>query len=477
MRRNRNAVHAKKGEIVMKNMTLENIAKAVNGKLHVIQKPGIEYAEVVSSVAIDSRLIQKDGLFVATRGKRVDGHTFITDVASAGALCVICEDEPVDVEISYIVVQDCLKALLDLAKFYRRQLDIRIVAITGSVGKTTTKEFIASVLSEKYRVHKTTGNHNNLIGLPLTIFEITELHEVAVLEMGISQFGEMEKMAEASKPDVSVMTNIGECHLEYLGSLQGVLDAKSKLLDFMKIDGTLVSNGDDQMLLSIPEPKAKKRVHFGVRKENDVTVLDVNDFGLEGTHCRIQGKKTDYDVQIPLPGQHMIYNALAAVAVGEIFGLSKEEIERGIFHTRTVGSRSHMIATEKYAIIDDCYNANPVSMRAAINTLASAKTRKVAILGDMGELGEESKILHENVGICARKQPIDVLIFIGKLMKYAKESAVKTEEERNAKIYYFDTKEEFYVKRDQILKKGDTILVKASNSQGFSAIVEKLTEN
>lgn len=429
---------------------------------------------MATGVTIDSRTIEKGGLFVATRGERVDGHRFIPEVMEKGALGVICEEIPEDESIPYVLVKDSFKALLDLAKYYRNQLDIEIVAITGSVGKTTTKEFIASVLSRKYKVLKTAGNHNNLVGLPLTMFRMEEDDEIAVLEMGINQFGEMEQLAGAAHPKVCVMTNIGECHLEFLGSLEGVLEAKSKMLDYMSVDGTLVSNGDDTMLLKIPEPRAKNRIHFGMKEGNNVSVSDIVDRGLFGTECLIHGIKADYPVHIPIPGQHMIYNALAAVSVGELYDLTVEQIVDGIENVSTVGSRNHIIINEKYTIIDDCYNANPVSMRAAIDLLKLAKTRKVAILGDMGELGSDAVSLHENIGLYAKENHIDLLIFVGTMMKKAADAARNSGIEDGKEILYFEDKNKLYMQLAYILKDGDTILVKASNAGGFSEIVERL---
>lgn len=455
----------------MKNMTLEKMTKAINAELYAADA---DINQEITSISIDSRAIKKGGLFIATRGERVDGHEFISEVIQNGAFAVLCEKKPLEESIPYILVEDSLEALLKLSEYYRNQLNVKIVAITGSVGKTTTKEFMASVLSRKYKVLKTKGNQNNLIGLPLTIFEIKDTDEIAILEIGINQYGEMERMAKAAAPDVCVMTNIGECHLEFLGSLEGVLEAKTKMLDYMHVDGTLISNGDDRMLLSIPQPRAKNQIHFGLSSGNDVTATDIVDNGLLGTECIVRGKKGDYHLHIPLPGQHMIYNALAAVSTGELYGLSVEEIIEGIEDVTTVGSRSHIITNEKYKIIDDCYNANPVSMRAAIDLLATAKTRKVAIIGDMGELGTESKTLHENIGIYAKKKNIDLLVFVGKMSKYAAEAAKNIKDEGHSNILYFSEKENFFEAMEEVLKEGDTILVKASNASGFCEIVKRI---
>lgn len=237
----------------MKNMTLENIAKACKGTLYgaVQAEEKAPEQEEASCVVIDSRKIEPGGIFIATRGERVDGHTFIPAVAEKGALGVVCEEAPKHAGIPYILVEDSFKALKDIAGYYRQQLDIWVVGITGSVGKTSTKELIASVLSMKYHVLKTQGNFNNEVGLPLTVLSIREEHQIAVLEMGISGFGEMHRLSKIARPDICVMTNIGQCHLENLGSREGILQAKSEIFDYMNPDGYVFVNGDDDMLRRI----------------------------------------------------------------------------------------------------------------------------------------------------------------------------------------------------------------------------------
>ncbi len=453
----------------MKNMTLENIAKAVHGKLFL--ENGQEEKEI-TGVTIDSREVKNGGLFIATVGERVDGHDFIADTIRAGVLGIVCEKIPTE-KCSYILVKDSLKALLLMAAYYREQLDVKVIGITGSVGKTTTKEFIAAVLSKRYRVCKTKGNQNNVVGLPLTILRIEEQDEIAVLEMGINQVGEMTKMAKTAVPDICVMTNIGQCHLELLGSLEGVLKEKSEMLSHMKMDGTLVSNGDDQLLLTIQTPKAKKQIHFGMLKENDVYATNINDQGLKGTTCTVVTKENTFDISIPLPGQHMIYNALAAVAVGELLSLTTQEISDGIKGIAAVGGRSNIIHTMKYTIIDDCYNANPVSMMVAIDMLSAVNTRKVAILGDMGELGTEEKKLHQAVGAYAGGKGLDVIICIGAFASDILEG-VKSTMTNQTKIYEYPNKDLAMEAIITLLENKDTILVKASHAGKFAEIVSEL---
>lgn len=362
----------------MKNLTLENIAKAVEGKLfHGENIPADTEAE---GVVIDSRQVGKNYIFVAIKGERVDGHDFVRDVFEKDALAMIAERE-LDTDRPYILVESSLEALKKLAAYYREGLDTKIVGITGSVGKTSTKEFISSVLGQKYKVLKTEGNFNNEIGVPLTLFKIRDFHEVAVIEMGISDFGEMHRLSYMVRPDICVMTNIGLCHLENLGSRDGILKAKSEIFDFASRDAVAVLNMDDDKLYSVKEVKNRKPVYYGMNRNADVYAESVEANGIYGTKAVIFLKKEDkkIEVKIPLPGKHMVYNAMAAATVGEILGLGAEEIRQGIENIQSVGGRLHIIETEKYTVIDDCYNANPVSVRSSLDVLNNAEERKVAI--------------------------------------------------------------------------------------------------
>ncbi|MDD7359046.1 MAG: UDP-N-acetylmuramoyl-tripeptide--D-alanyl-D-alanine ligase, partial [Mediterraneibacter faecis] len=311
----------------MKHMTLSEIADACCGIY--CGDPAFLDCEV-SSVAIDSRKVVKDTLFVAIKGARVDGHSFIPQVMEAGALCSLSEQDLGDVDYPYIRVSSCTEALKDLAEHYRRSLDIKVVGITGSVGKTSTKEMIASVLSEKYNVLKTEGNFNNEIGLPLTVFNIREEHEVAVLEMGISHFGDMKPLAKIARPDVCVITNIGYAHLENLGTRDGILKEKSSMTDYMNPKGSVIFNGDDDKLKSYTSRDGRTPVYFGLTSSCPFHVENIERKGLKGTYAEFVTPTSRFHAHISIPGDHMIYNALAGVAVGYALGMNNDEIARGI---------------------------------------------------------------------------------------------------------------------------------------------------
>lgn len=452
----------------MKNMTLVKIAQACKGQLY---NEDFNTSKEVAGVVVDSRLISNDYLFIATVGERVDGHDYITSAFDKGALAVICEKSPVNPNGPYILVDNSFQALKDIARWYRKQLDIKVVGITGSVGKTSTKEFISSVLSQKYNVLKTEGNFNNEIGLPLTIFKLQDHHEIAVLEMGISDFGEMHRLSEIAQPDICVITNIGQCHLENLGSRQGILKAKTEIFDFMAEDGSVCINGDDDMLITLLEVKGKKPIKFGMTSGNDIYATEVVTHGLFGSTCNIHVGDQVFEVNVPQPGEHMVLNALAATSVGTLLKLSLTEIASGITAVQALGGRSNIIRKDKFTIIDDCYNANPVSMKAAIDLLGKADTRKVAVLGDMFELGSTEEILHSEVGAYAASGSVDLLICVGKLSRFMYEKAA---EDFNGDLHYFETRETLIEALPTLLQTNDTILVKASHGMGFDYVVRAL---
>ena len=452
----------------MKNMTVQNIACACKGTLSGNEESGRE----ASCVVIDSRKMEEDGIFIATKGERVDGHDFIAQVAEKGALAVVCEKVPENCKVPYILVKDSFKALRDIAEFYRKQLTIPVVGITGSVGKTSTKEMIASVLSEGFKVLKTEGNFNNEIGLPLTVLRIRPEHEVAVLEMGISDFGEMHRLSQIARPDICVMTNIGQCHLENLGTREGILKAKSEIFDFMNPEGHILVNGDDDMLCKVKAKGNSRLLHFGLNPSNEIFASGVMNKGLLGSEAVVHMDLEVFLIEIPLPGGHMVYNALAAATVGSCLGLSREQIQKGIAAVSAVGGRSHVISLSQYTVIDDCYNANPVSMKAAIDLLDMAIGRKVAVLGDMFELGEHENEMHGEVGAYAAQKGIDVIVFVGKLSSHMYEAA----KQQSGKVYYFETRDEMLGELAGILQPGDNILVKASHGMQFEKVVEYLMQ-
>lgn len=453
----------------MRNMTLENMAAACRGRVYgQIADPEKQAADIV----IDSRKAGPGAVFVATRGARVDGHSFIPDVFAKGAMAVVCERLPEEMAGPCILVKDSLQALQDLAAFYRRQFDIPVVGVTGSVGKTSTKEFIASVLAQKFHVLKTDGNFNNEIGLPLTVFRLRPEHEAAVLEMGIDNKGQMDPLSRIACPQVCVITNIGGCHLENLGSRDGILAEKRQICNYMPEGGTLIVNGDDDKLCTIREAGGKAPVTFGYDSGRTIWADAVENLGLLGSRTRIHTPAGDFTAQIPLPGVHMIWNAMAAAAAGLCYDMSLEQIAAGIAAVQPVSGRSHLIDTGRLLVIDDCYNANPVSVKAALDLLTCANGRKVAVLGDMFELGSEEESLHADVGSYAAAAGIDSLICIGGLSRHMYEAAKAA----GANAHYFTDNASFLAQLAEYVKEGDSVLVKASHGMHFTEIVERLQE-
>ncbi len=456
---------------MMKNMTPCRIAEVCGGIYHGTKETGIREIE---SITTDSRQAAEGCLFVAVKGERVDGHDFIPSVFEKGAACVVCEREPEHPSGSWIQVKSSLQAIKDMAEFYRKQLDIQVVGITGSVGKTSTKEVIASVLSEKYRVLKTLGNFNNELGRPLTVFRLREEHQIAVLEMGISDFGEMHRLSKIARPDVCVITNIGQCHLEYLKDRDGVLRAKSEIFDFMQPEGRIVLNGDDDKLSAVQEVKGVNPLFFGVESGREIYADEIEPRGLKGIRCRIHAGEESFGVQIPIPGFHMVLNALAATAVGISMGLTTEQVKSGIEKLQSLGGRFHMIEKGDMLIIDDCYNANPVSMKASLDVLKDAERRTVAVLGDMFELGENEASLHREVGVYAGEKGINLLICTGELSSHMAEAAIRAGGCET--VVHVPNLERLMEVLPRLVQGDDTILVKASHGMHFEKVVELLSE-
>ncbi len=451
----------------MKNLTLTNIAKACDGKLYM---PEDFLDKEVDNITIDSRTVTENSLFVSIVGARVDGHTFISQVYEMGAVCVLSERELTDEEKSankpYILVKSSLMAIKQIAAFYRNELDIKVVGITGSVGKTSTKEIISSVLDTRYNVLKTQGNFNNEIGVPLTIFRIRDEHQVAVVEMGINNFDEMNRLSAIARPDIGVITNIGICHLENLGDRDGVLRAKTEMFNYLNDNAIVVLNGDDDKLSTVKEVNGREPVFYGIDNNCNVAADNILSKGLKGIDCDIHINNDVISVHVPVPGRHMVYNAMAAAAVGKELGLSNEEIKQGIEKMETISGRFNIIEGDGITIIDDCYNANPVSMKASLDVLNLADTRKVAILGDMFELGENEVELHKGIGEHLENTDIDLIICVGKLSHNIKP--------HNKTVHYFNNLEELFTKINELIMERDTVLIKASHGMEFNKIVSIL---
>lgn len=452
----------------MKHFTVRQFMEACKGTWY---GPLGLLDQEIHGVVTDSRSIQKDDLFIAVVGERVDGHRFIPDIYAKGALCAVSQQKLSEPSGPYLLVEDTLQALKDGAEAYRKTLNIPFIGITGSVGKTSTKEMISSVLEQKYQVLKTPGNYNNEIGVPLTIFMIDQNHEAAVLEMGMNHFGEMHRLSRIVRPTHCVFTNIGVAHLEHLGSRDGIFRAKSEMLDYAAPDARIFINGDDDKLSALKD----RSVTFGQNPSLHVWADHMENLGLDGIRCRIHAGDRHMDVMIPLPGTHMVYNACAGTCIGLSLGLSMEQIQKGIESLKPLNGRSNILHTQRYTLMDDCYNANPVSMCAMLDVLDYALTRKVAILGDMGELGEQTETLHASVGEHLKELHIDMVITIGTL-SHAIHKAAQTAAPDTLCIHY-EEKEAFLKEASSLLKEGDSILIKASHYMKFEQIVAALSED
>ena len=453
----------------MKHMTLEKITAACGGTY---MGPGDQLQIEITGAVQDSRKVKPGNLFFAVKGERVDGHSYISSVFAKGAACCVCEVLPEHPAGPCIVVPSTLQALKDIAEYYRNTLTIPVVGITGSVGKTSTKEMIAAVLSQRYDTLKTQGNLNNEIGLPLTILQIQDHHEAAVLEMGISDFGEMHRLSKMARPNICVFTNIGLCHLEMLGDRDGILKAKTEMFDYAQPGAKVIANGDDDKLITLKETKVPAPAFFGLDPSHDLYAQNIQSLGLEGVRCELVCGSSVTEVTIPIPGMHMVSNALAGAAVGLSLGLTWDEIKAGIESLTPVSGRNNLIHTEKWTLLDDCYNANPVSMCASLDVLSNALGRKVAILGDMGELGANEKLLHYNVGCHAADAGIDVLILAGSLSQEIRRGALA--KNPNQIVHWFATRDELIQALPMLLVRRDSILVKASHFMHFEEIVTAL---
>ena len=444
----------------MKPFTLEEIAIACGGKY--IGDEALKQ-NTITSVERDSRAIKEGSLFLAIKGERVDGHDFIEKCYDAGAVCAICEKPPKNCSKPYILVDSTLEAVKKIAKAYRNKFDIPIVGVSGSVGKTSTKEMLYAVLSQKYNTHKTLGNLNNELGVPLTLLAMPEHTQAAVIEMGISDFGEMTRLSEMVQPTICVLTVIGDCHLENLGDRKGVLKAKTEMFANANENAEYVLNGDDENLSSIETVREKKPIFYGFSNKNAYYAEDIKNNGEGGISCTLCFDYVRLNVTIPAIGNYMVSNALAGIAVGRLLGLNDGQLIKGVESFKTVGSRANVIKTEKIRIIDDCYNANPTSVKASIDTLVNFDGRKIAVLGDMKELGAEELKLHFDTGKYSKDKGVDVTVAIGPLAKSLADGADGV---------WFEDIESAKNALPHIIKEGDTVLVKASHSMQFEKIVD-----
>ena len=446
----------------MTPLTVGELCDAVGGT--VLQSGGA----AVTGVTTDSRSVPEGALFIPLVGERFDGHVYIDKALSAGAAGCLTAQAPETLLPGkfYIRVSDTRLALKALASWYRGRFDLPVVQVTGSVGKTTTKEMIASVLSRRYDTLRTEGNFNNDIGTPLTLLRLTEKHQAAVIETGMNHFGEIRYLGEMVRPDIAVITNIGDAHIENLGNTrQGILQAKCEIFENLAADGAAVLNGDDALLDTVALPQPILRC--GVGENCDVRVTDIDDRGLEGIACTVTTEKAAYRLETSAPGRHMVYPLAMAAAIGERLGLTAAEIAAGTAAYAPVGSRMHLIHMDgERLVIDDCYNANPQSMAEGLRMLAASRhARRVAVLGDMGELGELTVQAHRDMGALTRQLGLTT-VAVGEKMK----SLTGTDPDAR----WFATVEEALPCIRQLFVPGTAVLVKASNAMHFENIVKEL---
>ena len=442
--------------------TAREICAAVGGTL--LQDSGAP----VTGVTTDSRAVQPGQLFIPLVGERFDGHAYIAKALEGGAVGCLTAREPETLLPGklYIQVADTRLALKALASWYRDKFDLPVVQVTGSAGKTTTKEMIASVLSQRYNTLRTEGNFNNDIGAPLTLLRLMPEHQAAVIETGMNHFGEIRYLGEMVRPDIAVITNVGDAHIENLGNTrQGILRAKCEIFENLTPEGIAVLNGDDELLNTVTLPQTILRC--GVGDGCGVRVTDIDDRGLEGVACTVTIEGEHYRLTTSAPGRYMIYPMAMAAAIGRRLGLTREEIAAGVAAYTTVGSRMHLIRLPgERLVIDDCYNANPQSMAEGLRMLAASPAQhRVAVLGDMGELGQLTAQAHRDMGALTRRLGLTA-VAVGEKMHALTET--------DPQAQWFATVEEAMPAIRQLFTPGTAVLVKASHAMHFERIVKEL---
>lgn len=453
----------------MKPIKLSEIVSAVDGTLIGEAK---EY--LITEISTDSRNIKQNCLFVPLVGERFDGHDYIEKAFSEGALAALTAKETA-AKGTLILVKDTLRALQALAAYYRSLFSVPVIGLTGSVGKTTTKEMTAAVLSQKYHTLKTEGNFNNEIGVPLTVFRMEEAHEAAVIEMGMSGFGEIDRLAAIAKPELAMLTNIGMSHIELLGSQENIYRAKSEILSHIQPNGTVLLNGDDPILRKHKEEIAQKAYTVGTDADCDATASNIVS-DVSGVRFDFSGLGHEFSVRLTIPGEHNVWNALFACVVGILYGVKDENIVRALEDFRPTNMRMDVIECGGFTIINDCYNAAPDSMRAALKVLGAYPKKRIAVLGDMACMGNFSKEEHLRVGKIAAEEKLEELFTVGEQARYiaqgAQEHGMSAE-----KIHSFQTVEQACEVLAQTMEQNCCILVKASRVMELERVTRFLQEN
>jgi UDP-N-acetylmuramoyl-tripeptide--D-alanyl-D-alanine ligase len=455
-------------------ITVKEILEATGGNL-LQGDPAVQ----IDSLCTDSRSIKEDDFFVPIIGENFDGHKFIQSALESGALGSLTQyDIPINSEGIVIRVKDTLKALWDIARYYRSRFDIKVIAVTGSAGKTTTKDMIYEVLSKNFNVLKTQGNFNNHIGLPLTLLNLSKEYQIAVVEMGMNNFGEISNLTKIARPDIGVITNIGTAHIGNLGSRQNILKAKMEILDGMNPDGMMVLNGDDDLLWGLRDSLKVKTLYFGTREGVDIQAQDIKTNESEKSSCKIKFEGAEYNLEIFVPGIHNIYNALSAIAIGLNFGVALEDMIDAIGEFKSGKMRMNVLKlNEDIKIINDTYNANPDSMEAALIALKDMKAkRRIAVLGDMLELGELSMKLHRELGKKVAQNGMDYLITLGQQAKYIAEGAIE-EGMPSKQVIDFREPKEIIDYIQNLLMPGDAALIKGSRGMKMEQIVDKISQS
>ena len=448
----------------MIELTLNEILEATGGRARAPLPEGR-----IADITLDSRAVSDGSVFVALKGERADGHDFVKGLEGR-ALCAVVERE-VDADIPQIIVGSTYRAVGAIGAYIREKSGVTVVGVTGSVGKTSVKELTASVISQRFSVLKTEKNHNNELGLPMTLFRLTEEHEVAVLEMGISYFGEMDRISRIARPDIAVYTNIENVHTENLHDRDGVLRAKTELVPNMR-GNTLVLNAEDDKLRGYKLPNGKKAVYYGFGEDRFVRASELRYDGMDSTSFTLHVGADSIGVELPASGRHMVLDALAAAAAGHELGLTMEEIKRGLECYKTVEGRMQRLDWHGAVIINDCYNASPTSMAASLNVLSQAKGRRLALLGDMLELGAKSDELHAGIGRLAASLGLDALWTVGESGRLISDAASGAGLENAVNL----SRDEAAESIRNTLREGDTLLVKASRGMALEKIIKAVME-
>lgn len=449
-------------------MTFNEMLNAIYGEV-IIKSEDVSF----NKLCIDTRKIEKNNVFLAIKGANFNGNDFALKALEAGASIVIIDEvkfnlNEIENKGTIVKVKNTREALLNLAKFYRKKLGLKVVGVTGSTGKTSTKDLIAALLSHKYKVFKTKGNFNNDIGLPLMILELTSKDDVAVLEMGMSSLGEIELLADVARPDIAVITNIGLSHIENLKTQENILKAKMEISTFFNKENTLIINAEDKLLKNVYSNRFKVE-KIGYNHEYDVYASNII-LKEEETEFLAHAFGEEAVFNLPMAGKHNVLNTMLAIEVANCLNVSFEEMIKGLENLEATSMRLQVIKKEGFIIINDCYNASPDSMKSSLDVLSAYKDhRKVAILGDMYELGEESEKAHFEVGEYA-KDKLDILIVIGRYIKNFKDGF------NNDNIIMYKTKEECIKELKNIVKLNDVVLIKASRGVKLEDVVKKLEE-